>query len=140
VRETKRNTEGIGGVLSAGVTGENLPHSTNQSEKTSSDRVLLTYFLVATWTNAKNTSDSRPAKSQHFGVLYSPVWDKTALFPETLTAGKGSATSVSARFRSQVQVRRLFHCQGILRLTLPQSKPTPLTWGTFQGLPAKCAC
>ena len=33
VRDTERNTEGIGGALSAGVTGENSPHYTNQPTK-----------------------------------------------------------------------------------------------------------
>jgi hypothetical protein len=38
VRVAERITEEIGGALSAGVTGENSPHTTNQSRKIKIDR------------------------------------------------------------------------------------------------------
>jgi hypothetical protein len=46
VRDTKQGTEEVGGALSAGVTGENSPHYTNQLTKTKTDRVLVKYFLI----------------------------------------------------------------------------------------------
>jgi hypothetical protein len=48
VRDTERNTEGIGCAPSAGVTGENSPHYTNQPAKTETDRVLMKYFFSGT--------------------------------------------------------------------------------------------
>jgi hypothetical protein len=48
VRDTEQNTEGISGTLSAGVTGENSPHYTNQPTKMKTDRVLVKYFLRRT--------------------------------------------------------------------------------------------
>jgi hypothetical protein len=44
VRDTERNTEGIGAALSAGVTGENSPLYTYQPTKKKTDRVLVKYF------------------------------------------------------------------------------------------------
>ena len=44
VRDTERNTEGIGAALSAGVTGENSPLYTYQPTKKKTDRVLMKYF------------------------------------------------------------------------------------------------
>jgi hypothetical protein len=46
VRDTQRSTEGIGGAVSAGVTGENSPHYTNQLTKMKTDRVLVKYFYT----------------------------------------------------------------------------------------------
>jgi hypothetical protein len=45
VRDTERSTEGIGDALSAGVSGENSPHYTNQPAKMKTDRVLVKYFV-----------------------------------------------------------------------------------------------
>jgi hypothetical protein len=46
------DTEGITDTLSTGVTGEDSPQSTNQPQKTGTDRVLVKFFLLTAdvWT------------------------------------------------------------------------------------------
>jgi|HubBroStandDraft_1064217.scaffolds.fasta_scaffold54507_2 hypothetical protein len=43
VRDTERNTEGIGDALSRELTGRNSPHNTNQPAKRKTDRVPVKY-------------------------------------------------------------------------------------------------
>jgi hypothetical protein len=45
VRDTERTTDGIGRALSAGVTGENSPHTANQPQKIKTDRPRQNIFL-----------------------------------------------------------------------------------------------
>jgi hypothetical protein len=53
-RDAKRATDGIGCALSAGVTGENSPHHTNQPRKMKTDRVLVKYFFARACARLQN--------------------------------------------------------------------------------------
>jgi hypothetical protein len=55
LRDTRRNTEETNRGLSAGITSESFPHSTNQPEKKTSDRLLVKYSLLATCGPANDT-------------------------------------------------------------------------------------
>jgi hypothetical protein len=46
VRDTERTADGIGRALSAGVAGENSPHTTNQPRKKKTDRARTEYFFA----------------------------------------------------------------------------------------------
>jgi hypothetical protein len=59
---TERNTEGTGGTLSAGVTGENSPYYTNQPRKMKMDRVLVNVFQASGCLESAHT----PSRGDHF--------------------------------------------------------------------------